>query len=106
MRRLESHQVPVAAFYLRRLLVLGLFGMVAEAAFGFHVLLGYALWGVPLLLLYRLRTRWLLLAAAGGGVCQSGHTRGRGPSLVAADSDAGKRQGGSTAVGRCADGES
>ncbi len=63
MRRLESRQVPVAAFYLRRLLVLGLFGIVAEAAFGFHVLLGYALWGVPLLLLYRLRTRWLLLAA-------------------------------------------
>ena len=63
MRRLESRQGPVAPFFLRRLLVLALFGIVAEAAFGFHVLLEYAFWGVPLLLLYRLRTRWLLLAA-------------------------------------------
>jgi uncharacterized protein len=63
MRRLEARQAPAAPFYLRRLLVLGLFGIVAEAAFGFHVLLDYALWGVPLFLLYRLPTRWLLLAA-------------------------------------------
>lgn len=63
MRRLESRQTPAAAFYLRRLLVLGLFGIVAEAAFGFHVLLDYAIWGLPLLLLYRLPTRWLLLTA-------------------------------------------
>ena len=63
MRRLESRHTPAATFYLRRLLVLGLFGIVAEAAFGFHVLLDYAIWGLPLLLLYRLPTRWLLLTA-------------------------------------------
>ena len=64
MRRLESRQAAIAAFYLRRLFVLALFGVVAEAVFGFHVLLDYALWGVPLLFLNRMRTRWLLLAAA------------------------------------------
>ena len=63
MRRLESRRGRYASVYLRRLLVLALFGVVAEAAFGFQVLLEYALWGLPLLFLYRLRTRTLLLVA-------------------------------------------
>lgn len=87
MRRLESRQVPAAAFYLRRLLVLGLFGIVAEAAFGFHVLLDYAVWGLPLLLLYRLPTRWLLLtalvAAAANPVISAGVTLHWWPALPA-----------------------
>jgi uncharacterized protein len=64
LRRLEARGVRFGAFYLRRLFVLALFGIVAEAAFGFQVLLEYAIWGVPLVLLYRLPTSWLLLLAA------------------------------------------
>jgi len=52
-----------AATWLRRLLVLALFGAAAHACFGFNVLLGYAIWGVPLLLLRRASTRTLLCVA-------------------------------------------
>ena len=63
LRRAESKGQPFVAFYLRRLAVLALFGIAAEALFGFHVLLGYALWGVPLLFLHRLSTATLLAIA-------------------------------------------
>jgi uncharacterized protein len=76
MRRLEARQIPIAAFYLRRLLVLGLFGIVAEGVFGFNVLLEYAIWGLPLLLLYRLSTRWLLLAALAAAAANAVITAG------------------------------
>ena len=86
MRRLESRQAPVALFFLRRLVVLALFGIVAEAAFGFHVLLEYALWGVPLLFLHRLPTHWLLLtalvAAAANPVIRAGAALEWWPSVV------------------------
>jgi uncharacterized protein len=64
LRRAEASGRPFAAFYLRRLAVLSAFGFAAHLLFGFNVLLGYALWGVPLLLMRRLPTRWLLLIAA------------------------------------------
>ena len=38
------------AKYLRRLAALAVFGFIAEGIFGFNVLFGYAMWGVPLLL--------------------------------------------------------
>jgi uncharacterized protein len=44
--------------------VLALFGIVAEGFFGFNVLLDYALWGLPLLLLRRVSTRAILTIAA------------------------------------------
>jgi hypothetical protein len=40
-----------------------MFGVIAEAAFGFNVLLECAMWGLPLILLHRLGTQWLLLIA-------------------------------------------
>jgi uncharacterized protein len=43
--------------------VLGLFGVAAHAFFGFNVLVGYAVWGVPLLLIRRWSTRALLVTA-------------------------------------------
>ena len=49
LRRAETLGRPFAGFYLRRLAVLALFGFAAHAFFGFNVLLGYAVWGVPLL---------------------------------------------------------
>ena len=54
---------PFTAFYLRRLGVLALFGFAAHALFGFNVLLGYAVWGVPLLFIRGWSTRALIVTA-------------------------------------------
>ena len=63
LRRMELKGAPVTPLYLRRLLGLALFGIVAHLLFGFRILLDYAFWGVPLLLMRRWRSRALLLAA-------------------------------------------
>lgn len=63
LRRAEARGDSFTAIYLRRLLVLAAFGFAAHALFGFNVLLGYALWGVPLLFIRRWSTRVLLVLA-------------------------------------------
>lgn len=63
LRRARERGGPFAARYLRRLAVLALFGFAAHALFGFNVLLGYAVWGVPLLLIRDWSSRRLLLTA-------------------------------------------
>ncbi|HEY9015612.1 MAG TPA: heparan-alpha-glucosaminide N-acetyltransferase domain-containing protein, partial [Gemmatimonadales bacterium] len=63
LRRMEAKDLPVTSLYLRRLLVLALFGLPAHALFGYRILLDYAFWGVPLLFMRRWSTRALLLAA-------------------------------------------
>lgn len=63
LRRAELGGRPFAPLYLRRLAVLALFGFFAHALFGFNVLLGYALWGVALLLMRRWSTRVLIVTA-------------------------------------------
>ena len=63
LRRMEAKHAPITALYLRRLLVLALFGLPAHALFGYRILLDYAFWGVPLLFLRRWSTRSLLLVA-------------------------------------------
>jgi len=63
LRRMEAKGAPVTSLYLRRLFGLALFGIPAYALFGFHILLEYAFWGVPLLLIRRWSTRSLLVAA-------------------------------------------
>jgi uncharacterized protein len=64
LRRAEArNQSSITALYLRRLAVLALFGVAAHAFFGFNVLVGYAAWGVPLLLIRRWSTRALLVTA-------------------------------------------
>jgi uncharacterized protein len=63
LRRAEEQGRPFAALYLRRLVVLALFGFAAHAFFGYNVLLGYAVWAVPLLLIRSWSTRALVLAA-------------------------------------------
>lgn len=63
LRRAQERGGAFAGLYLRRLAVLGLFGFAAHALFGFNVLLGYAVWGVPLLLIRNWSTRPLLVAA-------------------------------------------
>jgi uncharacterized protein len=61
--RMEAKGAPVTSLYLRRLLALAVFGIFAYALFGFRILLDYAFWGVPLLLIRRWSTRSLLVAA-------------------------------------------
>ena len=63
LRRAEARGAPFASVYLRRLAALAAFGFAAHAFFGFNVLLGYAVWGVPLLLIRRWSTRTLLIVA-------------------------------------------
>jgi uncharacterized protein len=63
LRRAELRGAPFAALYLRRLAVLAAFGFAAHAFFGFNVLLGYAVWGVPLLFVRNWSTRSLVLLA-------------------------------------------
>ncbi|HET7218811.1 MAG TPA: DUF418 domain-containing protein [Vicinamibacterales bacterium] len=63
LRRAEARGRPFTAFYLRRLVALAAFGFVAHAGFGFNVLLGYAIWGVPLLAIRRWSTRALIVLA-------------------------------------------
>lgn len=63
LRRAEQRGLPFASLYLRRLGVLALFGFAAHALFGFNVLLGYATWGIALLLIRRWSTRALVVTA-------------------------------------------
>jgi uncharacterized protein len=53
LERSESRGRPFVARYLRRLAALAVFGFIAEGVFGFNVLFGYAVWGVPLLFVRR-----------------------------------------------------
>jgi uncharacterized protein len=63
LRRAEALGRPFAGVYLRRLGALACFGIAAHVLFGFNVLLGYAIWGVPLLLIRRWSTRALVATA-------------------------------------------
>ncbi|MGN6392300.1 MAG: DUF418 domain-containing protein [Gemmatimonadales bacterium] len=63
LRRLEARRAPFLALYIRRLVTLAVFGLVAEVAFGFTILTAYACWGAVLFLIRRWPTRALLAAA-------------------------------------------
>ena len=63
MRRAEARGDSVVARFLRRMAMLAAFGFAAHAIFGFNVLLGYAVWGVPLLFVRRWSVRALVIAA-------------------------------------------
>ena len=63
MQRADARSRPFVPMYLRRLGVLAVFGFAAHALFGFNVLLGYAVWGVALLLIRRWPT-WALIVTA------------------------------------------
>lgn len=53
LERSDARGKPFLGRYLRRLAALAVFGFIAEGVFGFNVLFGYAMWGVPLLLVRR-----------------------------------------------------
>lgn len=64
LRRLEARGLSVVPIYLRRLFALGCFGVLALVAFGVDILLIYAIWGLPLLVVRHWSTRALLGTAA------------------------------------------
>ena len=61
LTRAEARGEPFVARYLRRLAALAVFGFIAEGVFGYNVLLGYAMWGVPLLLVRKLPVKALVV---------------------------------------------
>jgi uncharacterized protein len=61
LRRAEARGDRFAGRYARRLLALAVFGIIAEDFFGYGVLLGYAIWGLPLLLVRKLSVRALFI---------------------------------------------
>jgi uncharacterized protein len=73
-RRADARGEPYTAKYLRRMAGLAVFGFIAHAVFGFNVLLGYAIWGVPLILFRKWSTPALIVAlvmsATSGAVYQ------------------------------------
>jgi uncharacterized protein len=62
LRSAEARGTSFVPAYLRRMTTLATFGLFTHAVFGYHVLLEYAAWGVPLLLIRRWSTRALLVA--------------------------------------------
>jgi uncharacterized membrane protein YeiB len=74
LRRADARGERFVGKYLRRLLALAGFGCIAHGVFGYNVLLGYAIWGVPLLLVRKWSVPVLvaaaILSAASGSIYQ------------------------------------
>ena len=62
LSRAEARPDGLGARYIRRLLALAVFGVIAEDLFGFNILLIYALWGLPLLLTRNWSNRTVFIA--------------------------------------------
>ena len=63
MRNLEARGARVIPIYLRRMLVLAVFGIAVEVLLGFNILIEYAIWGTVLLFVRNWSTRSLLILA-------------------------------------------
>jgi uncharacterized protein len=63
LARADARGERFVARYLRRLFALAVFGFIAEGVFGYNVLFGYAMWGIPLLLVRRWSIRALIVLA-------------------------------------------
>ena len=61
LRRADARGRSFVPLYLRRLAALAVIGFAAHAFFGFNVLLGYAAWGLPLIVVRRWSVRALVL---------------------------------------------
>src|SRR5688572_16863388 len=71
MRRLEARGKPVTAIFVRRMVVLGSIGTAVVVLTGFTILLDYAIWGIPLLLVRNWSTRGLLLLAVAAAMASA-----------------------------------
>ena len=83
LRRAEARGGPFVPNFLRRMAALAGFGFIAHAVFGFNVLLGYAAWGVPLLLVRRWSTRALVIAVVLSTISWNVYAIGRAAYSVA-----------------------
>lgn len=63
LRRARTADRPFASGFLRRLAMLAVFGFIAEAGFGMNVLIGYAIWALPLFLVQDWTVRRLIVLA-------------------------------------------
>jgi uncharacterized protein len=63
LERADSRGERFVARYFRRLVMLAVFGFIAEGVFGYNVLFGYAMWGLPLLLVRRWPVKALVVLA-------------------------------------------
>ena len=68
LTRADARGEPFIARYLRRLAGLAVFGFIAEGVFGYNVLFGYAMWGLPLILVRRWPVKALVVLLA---ICMS-----------------------------------
>ena len=91
LRRADARGGSFVPNYLRRLAALAAFGIIAHACFGFNVLLGYAAWGLPLLLVRRWSVRALLVAAIVSAVSWNVYMIGRVAYAVSARGEAAAR---------------
>jgi uncharacterized protein len=63
MRNAESSGKATVPMALRRLLGLAVIGIAVLVISGYDILLGYAVWGLPLLVIRKWPTRWLITLA-------------------------------------------
>jgi uncharacterized protein len=78
MRRVDARGERVAPLYLRRLAVLAAGGLALHVLTNFQMLMEYAIWGVPLLVLRHRSTRTLLWVAVLGAMAMPLITLGQG----------------------------
>jgi len=71
MRRLEARGKPVITIFVRRMVVLGVIGVAVVVLTGFTILLDYAIWGIPLLLVRNRSTRGLLILAVAAAMAST-----------------------------------
>ena len=86
-RRADARGEPYIAKYLRRMAGLAVFGFIAHAVFGFNVLLGYAIWGVPLILFRRWSTPALIVALVVSATSGAAYEIARAAYGVAAEGE-------------------
>jgi uncharacterized protein len=91
LRRADARGDAFVPKYLRRIGMLAVFGFIAEAFFGFNVLLTYALWGLPLLLVRRWSVKQLVVAAVVCAVSWNIYTIAKAGYLVATKGEQGAR---------------
>ena len=89
LRRADARGGPFVANYLRRIGMLAVFGFIAEACFGFNVLLTYAAWGLPLLLVRRWSVRKLVVAAVACAVSWNVYVIAKAAYVVATKGEQG-----------------
>jgi len=89
LRRADARGDSFVPKYLRRVAALAVFGFIAEAFFGFNVLLTYAVWGLPLLLVRRWSVRKLVVAAVACAVSWNVYAIARAAYLVATKGEQG-----------------